>query len=171
MSNPAFDGSSPSDIRSIANALLSGFAHALARHSFFLAPSARPTLLLEWLAIAMAVASWRCGRALLGLQVAVLIITAWGLDAIFWLRGLKTAYFAYTDPLLIVAAALTGTELERRASAITLRKAALGLAVLYVVWGHLEPLKLSFSAKDPGEDCQWLHGYLSRVESFPFCQP
>ena len=86
--------------------LAKGIVQSLALHSFIFSTSARPTLLLEWFAFVGAIVLWRRGQRRLPIQVALLIVTAWGLDAVFSLRSLQTPYFAYTDPLLILAAAL-----------------------------------------------------------------
>src|SRR5262249_11538208 len=52
--------------------LARGLIRALAMHSFVFSTSARPTLLLEWFAIAGAIVLWRRGERRLPLQVAVL---------------------------------------------------------------------------------------------------
>jgi hypothetical protein len=158
----------------ISDALISilaqGFAKALAMHSFVLSTSARPTLLLEWFAIAGAVVLWRRGERKLPLQVGLLIVTVWGLDAVFSLRALQLAYFVYTDPILILAAVLVLAhlpDLQRRPWAQNL---ALGVLAIYVVWAHLEPIKHVITGGEPQETCVWAPGLLQHVERFPFCK-
>jgi phosphoribosylcarboxyaminoimidazole (NCAIR) mutase len=152
-----------------AAALAQGFVRALAMHSFVFSTSARPTLLLEWFAIGGAVVLWRRGERRLPLQAALLIVVAWALDAVFTLRGLQTAYFAYTDPLLILAAALVLAHLPDLQTRRWARNAALGLLVVYVVWAHIEPAKAVLRHNRPQEACVWLPGHVSRVV-FPFCK-
>jgi hypothetical protein len=152
-----------------AAVLAKGFAQSLAVHSFVFNTSARPTLLLEWFAMVGAVVLWRRGERLLPLQVALLIVAAWGLDAIFSLRSLQTPYFAYTDPLLILAAALVLARLPDLQTRRWAQHAAIALLVVYVVWAHLEPVKAVLSHKSPEEACVWLPAHVSRV-TFPFCR-
>jgi hypothetical protein len=152
-----------------ATALAKGFAKALAMHSFVLSTSARPTLLLEWFAIAGAIVLWRRGERKLPMQVALLILVVWALDAAFTLRGLQIPYFAYTDPLLILAAALVLAHLPELQARRWAQNAALVLLVVYVVWAHIEPVKAVLHHNTPQEACAWLPGHVSRVE-FPFCR-
>src|SRR5262249_34178852 len=122
-----------------ALALARGLLQSLALHSFVFSTSARPTLLLEWFAIAGAVVLWRRGERQLPMQVTLLIVVTWGLDAVFTLRSLQTPYFAYTDPLLILAAVLVLAHLSDLSARKWAQHAAVCLLIVYVVWGHLEP--------------------------------
>jgi len=171
----AASGSSPlvSEPQVLSGALLvtlaQGFGRALAMHTFVLSTSARPTLLLEWFAIAGAIVLWRRGERKLPLQVGLLIVTVWGLDTAFTLRGLQLAYFAYTDPLLILAAALVLARFPELQTQRWAQNVAVGLLVVYVVWAHMEPVKAVFRNNTQQEACAWLPGHISRVE-FPFCR-
>ena len=150
-------------------ALAKGVAQALAMHSFVFSTSARPTLLLEWFAIGGAIVLWRGGERRLPMQAALLIVTAWALDAVFSLRSLQTSYFAYTDPLLILAAALVLAHLPDLQTQRWAQNAALGLLVVYVVWAHIEPVKAVLRHDRPHDACAWLPVHISRV-IFPFCR-
>jgi hypothetical protein len=153
-----------------ALALVKGVVKTLAMHSFVFSPSARPTLLLEWFAIAGAIVLWRRGERTLPLQVGLLIAIVWGLDTVFSLRGLQTPYFAYTDPLLILAAALVLAHLPDLRTQRWAHNAALCLLVVYVVWAHLEPAKTALLRRAaPQEACVWLPAHIPRVV-FPFCR-
>jgi hypothetical protein len=155
----------------LATALIRGLGYSLANHSFVFWPSHRPTLLLEWLAIAGLIVAWRRGDRLLPAQVSVLILAVWGLDAVFWLRGLKNAYFAYTDPLLIIAAALVAARFSEIQHARWTRTAAISFFAFYVGWAHADPIRMTLTHKNPQEDdCYWFPHYLSRVGPFPFCR-
>jgi hypothetical protein len=150
--------------------LAKGLGQALAMHSFVLSSSARPTLLLEWLAIAGAIVLWRRGEREIPLQVALLLLVVWGLDAVFTVHGLQLSYFAYTDPLLILAAALVLARFPELQTQRRAQNIALGLLVVYVVWAHVEPVKAAFLLRaQPQEKCLELLN-ISRVE-FPFCRP
>jgi len=152
-----------------ALALAKGFLQSLAVHSFVLNPTARPTLLLEWFAIAGALVLWRRGERRLPMQIGLLILAAWGLDAVFSLRSLQTPYFAYTDPLLILAAVLVLSYLPELQVRRWAQNAAVCLLVVYVVWAHLEPVKAVLRHDGRQEACVWLPAHVPRV-TFPFCR-
>ncbi len=152
-----------------ASALAKGVAQALAMHSFVFSTSARPTLLLEWFAIAGAVVLWRRGEPRLPFQIALLIVTAWALDAVFSLRSLQTPYFAYTDPLLILAAALALAHLPDLHVRRWAQNTAIVLLAITVVWAHLEPMKAVLRRDPPQEACAWLPRHVTLVV-FPFCR-
>src|SRR6202011_5855210 len=152
-----------------ALALAKGIAQSLALHSFVFSTSARPTLLLEWLAIVGAIALWRRGERRVPVQVAVLVVAAWGLDAVFSLRSLQTPYFAYTDPLLILAAALVLAHLPQLQARRWAQHAAIALLVVTVVWAHLEPVKAVLRHNQPQEACVWLPAHVTLIR-FPFCR-
>jgi len=149
--------------------LAKGVVQSLALHSFVFSTSARPTLLLEWFAIVGAIVLWRRGERRLPLQVALLIATVWGLDAVFSLRSLQTPYFAYTDPLLILAAALVLAHLPELQARRWAQHAAIALLVVTVVWAHLEPVKAVLRHDARQEACVWLPAHVTLVR-FPFCR-
>jgi len=152
----------------LTSTLINGLGMALAKHSFVFGTSHRPTLLLEWLAIAGTIVAWRRGDRLLPLQVAILILAAWGIDAVSALRGLKLAYFAYTDPLLIVAAGLVAVRFPELQTSLRAQKIMLGLFTFYLLWGHAVPVQTTLSRKTAGEWCFFFPVHVRRVE-FPFC--
>ncbi|HML14525.1 MAG TPA: hypothetical protein VK456_14560, partial [Xanthobacteraceae bacterium] len=94
---------------------------------------------------------------------------AWGLDAVFSLRSLQTPYFAYTDPLLILAAALVLAHLPELQTRRWAQNAAIGLLVVTVVWAHLEPVKAVLRHDAPQEACVWLPAHVTQI-AFPFCR-
>jgi hypothetical protein len=147
-----------------------GFAQALAMHTFVLSTSARPTLLVEWFAIAGAAVLWRRGERKLPLQVGLLLLVAWGLDGMFTLRGLQLAYFVYTDPLLILAGVLVLGHLPDLQTRPWAQKLGLGLLALYVVWAHIEPVKKTITRGEREQSCAWFPGLIKQVERFPFCK-
>jgi hypothetical protein len=150
-------------------ALAKGVAQSLALHSFVFSTSARPTLLLEWFAIVGAVVLWRRGERRGPMQVALLIVAAWALDAVFSLRSLQTPYFAYTDPLLILAAALVLAHLPELRARRWAQHVAISLLVVTVVWAHLEPVKAVLRHNRPQEACVWLPAHVTLIR-FPFCR-
>jgi hypothetical protein len=103
------------------------------------------------------------------MQVALLIVAAWALDAVFSLRSLQTPYFAYTDPLLILAAALVLAHLPELQARRWAQHAAVALLVVIVVWAHLEPVKAVLRHNRPQEACVWLPAHVTLIR-FPFCR-
>jgi hypothetical protein len=150
--------------------LAKGFAKALAVHSFVLSTSARPTLMLEWFAIAGAIVLWRRGERRLPLQVGLLILTVWGLDGLFTLRGLQLAYFVYTDPMLILAGVLVLAHLPDLQSRPWAQNLALGALIVSIVWAHLEPIKHAITRGEPQEICKWAPILIEHVERLPLCK-
>src|SRR5207253_6047898 len=143
--------------------LAKGVVQSLALHSFVFSTSARPTLLREWFAIVGAIVLWRRGERRLPTQVALLIVTTWALDAVFSLRSLQTQYFAYTDPLLILAAALVLAHLPQLQARRWAQHAAIALLVVTVVWAHLEPVKAVLRRNAPQEACVWLPAHVTLI--------
>ena len=152
-----------------AFSLVKGVLQALAMHSFVFSTSARPTLLVDWFAIAGIIVLWRRGERQLPMQAGLLIVVAWGLDAAFALRSLQTPYFIFADPLLILAAALVLAYWRDLAVPRWAQNAAVALLLVYTVWGHLEPGKMLLRSDNRQESCAWLPATIPRV-SFPFCR-
>ena len=139
-------------------------------HTFVLSTSARPTLLIEWFAIAGAVVLWRRGKHRRPLQVGLLLLIVWGLDRMFTLRGLQLAYFVYTDPLLILAGVLVLAHLPDLQTRPWAQELGLGVLAFHVVWAHIEPVKKTFIQGEPEQSCVWFPGLIKQVERFPFCK-
>ena len=84
-------------ILGLGSKLLHGLGNALAVHFFFLRPSHRPTLLIEWLSFYAAFVLWRRGEMKAALQIVGLLLAAIAIDASFTLRagmggGIKVYY-------------------------------------------------------------------------------
>jgi len=88
---------------------------------------------------------------------------------VFSLRSLQTQYFAYTDPLLILAAVLVLPHLPELQARRWAQHAAIALLVVTVVWAHLEPVKAVLRHNTPQEACAWLPSAVTLVR-FPFCR-
>src|SRR5262249_7139146 len=99
----AASGSSP---LAVILLLLEGLASVLARYTFVLHFSARPTVFLIWLILPGIVYAWRRGERLTALQAAILMAAAIGIDTLGVRRGLKIEYFIFTDPLIILSGAM-----------------------------------------------------------------
>jgi hypothetical protein len=149
--------------------LLEGFGGVLARGTFFLHSSARPTIFLGWLVIAGLIIALRQGERKLALQAAMLMAAAIGFDTISTLRGLKTGYFILTDPLVVIAAAL----LLARLTTLRTHRWAFRIGVLliaaHIVISHTEPVKHTFMRDIPLDFCTPHFHYTKRIERFSFC--
>ena len=95
--------------------LLDGLASVLARYTFVLHSSPRPTVFLTWLIVPGIVYAWRRGERLAAIQALLLLLAAIGIDTLGVRRGLKSEYFIFTDPLIILSGAILLDSLQRSA--------------------------------------------------------
>lgn len=103
-SNPALGQGGGAASAQFLKLLGAGVLEVLARQTFVLHTSSRPSLVLEWIVIAGAVLAWRRGDRRLFWQLGVLLAAGWAVDIVGTLRGLKSSYYIFTDPLIIIAA-------------------------------------------------------------------
>jgi hypothetical protein len=148
--------------------LVDGIASVLARYSFVLHPSPRPTVFLTWLIVPGIVYAWRHGERHAAFQALLLLLAAIGIDALGVRRGLKSEYFIFTDPLIILSAAILLDSL----SGLSLHKwvypAAAVLFGLHIAIGQAEPAKLAFKRGGQESICEWNQHYLPRLP-LPWC--
>jgi hypothetical protein len=141
----------------------------IARRTFILESSPRPTIFLEWFVIAATVIVIRRSEWPLVLQVAALMLTDWGIDTQGMARGLKQEYFILTDPLAIIAAALLIaklTDLQRYRWTYPL---GFALVAAHILVSQAEPVKHIF--KTDGNDVLCgLYYHARRVEYLPVCK-
>jgi len=157
----AFAASSAPDLMSggglsgttFVQALLDGFGLLLARQTFFLSSSPRPTIFLEWAVIAAMVFAWRQGDRRTVFQAGLLLAAGWAIDLIGTFRGLKLEYFIITDPLTIIA----GVWLLVRIPALQTHRwtnpVVFALLAVTVCVGLAEPVKHSFKRDMPLDFC------------------
>jgi hypothetical protein len=161
----AANGSSPWAILLL---LLDGVASVLARYTFVLHSSPRPTVFLVWLIIPGIAVAWRRGETQAAIQAAALLVAAIGIDTLGVRRGLKSEYFIFTDPLIILAAAI----LLDRMSDLRFHKwaypAAAVLFGLHIVVGQAEPVNHAFRRGGPESICEWNVSYLPLLP-LPWC--
>ncbi len=158
-------GSSPFGIPLL---LLDGVVSVLARYSFVLHSSPRPTVFLTWLIIPGIVLTWRRGERQVAIQALALLLAAIGIDALGVRRGLKSEYFIFTDPLIILAGAI----LLDRLSDLRFHKWAYPLAAvlfgLHIAVGQAEPIKYAFMKRGPESICEWNRHYMPLLP-LPWC--
>jgi hypothetical protein len=148
--------------------LLDGLASVVARYTFVLHSSPRPTVFLTWLILPGIIYAWRRGERLAALQGLVLMLAAIGIDTLGVRRGLKIEYFIFTDPLIILA----GAVLLEALPDIRLHKWTFPIAAtligLHVVVGQAEPIKYAFKRSGHESICGW-HRYYMPLMPVPWC--
>jgi hypothetical protein len=161
----AASGSSPA---AVVWLVLDGLASVLARYTFALHSSPRPTVFLIWLIVPGIVCAWRRGKRQVALQASVLMLAALGIDTLNVQRGLKAEYFIFTDPLIIIAGAvlldcLQDLRFHRWAVPI-----AATLFGLHIAVGQAEPVKYALKRTGPEPICQWNRYYMPLLP-LPWC--
>ena len=163
-------GSGATGLSGILAVLLQGIGSVLARYTFFLHSSPRPTVFLVWLIIPGLVLAWRRGERLVVLQSLLLLLAAIGIDALGVRRGLKSEYFIFTDPLII----LSGAILLDCLSDLRFHKwayvAGMTLFALHIAVGQAEPVKYALKRTGPESICQWNKYYVPLLP-LPWCPP
>jgi hypothetical protein len=149
--------------------LFEAVAGVIARRTFVLASSPRPTIFLEWFVIAATVIAIRRREWRLVIQVAALMLTDWGIDTLGMARGLKQEYFLLTDPLAIIAAVLLISKLTDLQHHRWTYPLGIALIVAHILVSQAEPVKHIFRTDGPEVLCG-LYGSAQRVEHFPYCK-
>ena len=160
------NGADPSGILWL---LLDGIASVVARYTFVLHSSPRPTVFLTWLIVPGIIFAWRRGERLAAIKALALMLAAIGIDALGVRRGLKSEYFIFTDPLIILAGAILLCSL----SELRFHKWAYPLAAvlfgLHIAIGQAEPIKYAFMRRGPESICEWNRYYLPLLP-LPWCK-
>ena len=143
---------------------------ALAIHTFLFYPSHRPTLIIEWLAIAAAVVLWRRGDRLRCVQIAVLLAAGFALDGIFTLRQYKVFYLPFTDPFIIISGAIAAVPFLDRLVQRNVQYLTMVLITLYILWGHAQSVRFAYGGSDKeGKICVVVAQFTTRV-AWPYCK-
>ncbi|HTB03791.1 MAG TPA: hypothetical protein VK804_25250 [Bradyrhizobium sp.] len=163
------DVANGSNLAGMAWLLLDGVASVLARYTFFLHSSPRPTVFLTWLIVPGIIYAWRRGERLAAIQALALLLAAIGIDALGVRRGLKSEYFIFTDPLII----LSGAILLDSLGDLRLRRwtytVAMVLFGLHIAVGQAEPIKYAFMRRGPESICEW-NSYYMPLLPLPWCK-
>jgi hypothetical protein len=157
-----------SSLADIFRLLLDGIAAVAARYSFVLHPSPRPTVFLTWLIVPGIVYAWVRGERQAAIQASLLLMAAVAIDALGTRRGLKSEYFIFTDPLIILAGAFLLDQMPD----LRLRKWATPTALVFfalqIVISQAEPIKYAFMRRGPESVCEWNQYYLPLMP-LPWC--
>jgi hypothetical protein len=148
--------------------LFDSIGGVFARYTFLLYSSARPTIFLIWLIIPGIVLAWRRGERQAVVQALLLMLAATGIDALGVRRGLKTEYFIFTDPLIVLSGALLLDRLRDLRFAKWTYPIAVVLLLLHLTVGQAEPAKLAFKQTGPESVCEWSPDYLPLLP-LPWC--
>jgi hypothetical protein len=152
--------------------LLQAIAGVMARRTFVLQSSPRPTIFLEWFVIAATIIAVRRRQWHLVACVAALMLTDWGVDLLDMGRRLQQGYFLFTDPLAIIAAALLIAGLKDLQQHRWTYPIGIALVVAHVVVSQAEPIKHALRSDSPQVLCD--PGYMfhyRRLAPLPFCPP
>lgn len=152
----------------ILKLLLEGIGSVLARYTFVLHSSARPTVFLTWLIVPGIVMAWRRGERLVAFQALTLLLAAIGIDTLGVRRGLKSEYFIFTDPLIILSGAVLLDRLSELRLARWAYATAMALFGLHLAIGQAEPVKYAFKRTGPQSVCEWRSYYMPLL-ALPWC--
>jgi len=148
--------------------LLDGIASVLARYTFVLHASPRPTVFLIWLIVPGIIYAWSRGEKQAAIQALMLLLAATGIDALGVRRGLKSEYFIFTDPLIILAGAILLDRLADLRFHKWVYPVAMVLFGLHIAVGQAEPAKYAFMRRGPESICEWNRHYLPLLP-LPWC--
>jgi hypothetical protein len=158
-----------SNLSAILLLLLDGVGSVLARYTFVLHSSPRPTVFLTWLIIPGIIYARRRGERQAALQALLLMLAAIGIDTLGVRRGLKSEYFIFTDPLIILAGAiLLDAQRDLHFTKWTY-PAAMILFGLHLAVGQAEPVKYAFKRTGPESICEW-NPYYMPLMPLPWCK-
>jgi hypothetical protein len=148
--------------------LFDGVASVFARYTFVLHSSPRPTVFLTWLIVPGIILAWRRGERRTALQALALLLAAIGIDTLGVRRGLKSEYFIFTDPLIILAGAILLDRLRDLRFHTWAYPVAVVLFGLHIAVSQAEPIKYAFKRSGPESICEWNRYYLPLLP-LPWC--
>ena len=162
------DAANGSNLAGVLWLLLDGFASVLARYTFVLHSSPRPTVFLTWLIAPGIVYAWWRGEKQTAIQALLLLLAAIGIDTLGVRRGLKSEYFIFTDPLIILAGAVLLDTLRDLRFHKWTYPVAVVLFGLHIAIGQAEPIKYAFMRRGPQSICEWNRYYMPLLP-LPWC--
>ena len=162
------DAASGSSLAATFLLLLDGLASVLARYTFVLHSSPRPTVFLTWLIAPGIAVAWRRGEHKTALQAMALMLAALAIDVLGVRRGLKSEYFIFTDPLIVLAGAILLDRMRDLRFRRWTYPVGLVLFGLHIAIGQAEPVKYAFKRTGPQSICQW-NDYYMPLLPLPWC--
>jgi len=162
------DAANGSSLAATVLLLLDGLGSVLARYSFVLHSSARPTVFLTWLIVPGIVVAWWRGEPKTALQALALMLAALAIDMLGVRRGLKAEYFIFTDPLIVLAGAILLDRMRDLRFRNWTYPIAMVLFGLHIAIGQAEPVKYAFKRTGPQSICEWNDHYMPSLP-LPWC--
>lgn len=135
----------------------------LARYTFVLHSSPRPTIFLIWFIVPAIGYAWIKGARQVALQAAVLMFVAFAMDLAGMRRGLKMEYFLFSDPFIILAGAILLDRLTDLARHRLAYPIGLALLIAHATVSQAEPVKLSLKRGDRNYICSFNQHYFPRL--------
>lgn len=152
--------------------LIQAIAGVIERRTFFLQSSPRPTIFLEWFVVGATIIAIRRREWHLVLMVGVLMLTDWGVDLLDMGRHLQQSYFLFTDPLVVIAAALLIVRLTDLQQHRWTYPIGVTLIAAHIIVSQAEPVKHLFKTGGPEVLCiPEFAAHYRRLERFAFCPP
>jgi hypothetical protein len=148
--------------------LLDGITSVFARYTFVLHSSPRPTVFLSWLIVPGIIYAWSRGEKQTAIQALMMLLAAIGIDTLGVRRGLKSEYFIFTDPLIILAGAVLLDTLRDLRFRKWTYPIAMVLFGLHIAIGQAEPIKYAFMRRGPEPICEWSPHYMPLL-TLPWC--
>jgi hypothetical protein len=99
----------------------------------------------------------------------MLLLAAVGIDALGVRRGLKSEYFVFTDPLIILAGAILLDRMRDLRFHGWAWPIAATLIALHLVIGQAEPVKYALKRAGPEGVCEWNRYHLPLLP-LPWCK-
>jgi hypothetical protein len=130
--------------------------------------SPRPTVFLIWLIVPGIVVAWRRGDRKTALQALALMLAALAIDMLGVRRGLKSEYFIFTDPLIVLAGAILLDRMRDLRFRTWTYPIAMALFGLHIAIGQAEPVKYAFKRTGPQSICEW-NGHYMPLLPLPWC--
>jgi hypothetical protein len=162
------DAANGSSLAALLLLMLDGLGSVLARYSFVLHSSPRPTVFLTWLIVPGIVIAWRRGESKAAVQALALMLAALAIDMLGVRRGLKSEYFIFTDPLIVLAGAILLDRMRDLRFRTWAYPIAMILFGLHIAIGQAEPVKYAFKRTGPESICEWNTTYMPLLP-LPWC--
>jgi hypothetical protein len=140
----------------------------LKRYTFVLYTSARPTIFVLWLVLAGIVYALWIQKWRLALQAGLLVAVAAGIDTLGVSRGLKSEYFMFSDPFIIIAGAVLLDGMTQVARMRWAYGTGMGLLIAHVIVSQPEPIKMVTKKSGPEYICEWNQIY-EPLLPMPWC--
>lgn len=149
--------------------LTTGMISVLKRYTFVLFSSPRPAVFLVWFVLPGIVLAWRRGERQAAIQALLLMGAAFCIDIAGVRRGLKSEYFIFTDPLIILAGALLLDRLTDLRFARWTYACGVFLLAAHGILSQAEAIKHVFKRSGPDYICTWNQDYQPELP-MPWCE-